>query len=58
MNVKKQVIENIKHYLLRKKDDINMKLRSNIRKLKALEKEQRVLKRERAQYWQLLRGLQ
>ena len=57
MNIKKEVIENIKAHLESQQSDIRHRLKGNIRQMRDLEREQTILKRTLAKYGELLGDL-
>lgn len=57
MNIKKKAVENIIQHLTNERYSVCAQIRSNLRKFKNLEIEQRVLKRQRAKYDVLINEL-
>jgi hypothetical protein len=58
MNIKKEVIENVRQFITNRQSDIVVKLRRNIYDMSNLVRQQTVLKREIARYGAILKDLE
>ena len=58
MNLKKQVVENVKAKLVKDQENLRFKCKCNARKMKDLGYENKVMKREIAKLGELIRSLE